>query len=63
MGLVGFVRNEGDGSVTAEVEGERAAAEAFAASLRESPPRFARIEDIDVQEVTPTGESGFRITG
>ena len=62
MGLAGFVRNDPDGSVTAEIEGEREAAQAFVASLRENPPRFARLEDIDVQDVTPTGESGFRIT-
>lgn len=63
MGLAGFVRNEPDGSVVAEVEGEAEAVQAFLESLRENPPRFARVEGIDVQEVSPSGESGFRITG
>ena len=63
LGLSGYVRNEPDGSVTAEVEGEPATAQAFVASLRERPPHFARIDHLDVQEVNPTGESGFRVTG
>ena len=62
MGLAGFVRNEPDGSVTAEIEGERATVEAFVASLRQNPPRFADVDHVEAHEVTPTRESGFRVT-
>ncbi|MFO0702834.1 MAG: acylphosphatase [Candidatus Andersenbacteria bacterium] len=37
LGLTGFIRNEPDGSVYAEVEGPRTAAEAFAGWCRRGP--------------------------
>lgn len=63
MGLAGFVRNELDGSVVAEIEGDRETVHSFADGLRDSAPRFARVDDVDFDELPPTGESGFRITG
>ena len=62
IGLVGFVRNEPDGSVTAEIEGGREIVQSFLDLLRDSPPRFAQVEEVDVQDVTPTGDASFRIT-
>lgn len=60
-GLRGGVRNLDDGRVEVEVEGERAAVEAFLDALRSGPP-FARVERLDVQWHAPTGaHPDFRI--
>jgi acylphosphatase len=45
LGLHGFVRNEPDGSVYAEVEGETEAVEKFVAWCRLGPPR-ARVTEV-----------------
>jgi acylphosphatase len=47
-GLLGGVRNLGDGRVEVEVEGERGAVEAFISELRAGPP-MARVIDLQVQ--------------
>ena len=60
LGVDGWVRNEDDGSVSAELEGERAAVEALVTWCREGPPA-ARVESVDVEWAAPTGERGFRI--
>ncbi|HET6329977.1 MAG TPA: acylphosphatase [Holophagaceae bacterium] len=46
LGLSGFVRNDPDGAVSGEAEGETAALEAFRARLSEGPPQ-ARVADLD----------------
>lgn len=60
-GLSGFVRNDGDG-VEAQTQGDRAAFNRFCAQLRQNAPPLARIDSIDITELTiDTTASGFRI--
>jgi acylphosphatase len=62
-GLSGFVRNLADGTVEAEAEGDQDAVRRFEMALRQGPPA-ARVDDVDVTEVAPTGRRfGFRTTG
>jgi acylphosphatase len=60
LGLRGFVRNEPDGSVYAEAEGEREALARFAAWCRRGPPH-ARVESVAIEEREIEGFEGFRI--
>ncbi len=62
LGLAGTVRNEADGSVRIEAEGEPAALEAFVAWCRRGPPR-ARVERVDAAEGPLRGHEGFEVTG
>lgn len=60
-GLHGFVRNNADGTVEAVAEGESAALERFERAIRQGPSR-ARVEQVMVDDVTPTGlNAGFQI--
>ena len=52
--VAGWVRNEHDGSVVAEIEGERAAVDALVAWARTGPPG-ARVDDVAVEWQTATG--------
>jgi acylphosphatase len=58
LGLAGWVRNRGDGTVEAVVEGDESAVERFIALAREGPPA-ASVERIDVSEVEPAALAGF----
>lgn len=61
LGLAGSAQNEPDGSVAIEVEGEKAALEAFVAWCGVGPAA-ARVEGIDVRDTgMPLGEKGFSI--
>ena len=60
LGLRGFVRNEPDGSVYAEAEGEEAALQAFARWCREGP-EMARVEQVEVEEGGLQGFEAFEI--
>jgi acylphosphatase len=60
LGLSGFVRNEPDGSVYAEAEGEREALQQFLAWCRRGPPH-ARVDRVDVEEAEAEGMTGFRV--
>ena len=60
LGLRGFVRNEPDGSVYAEAEGEEAALQAFARWCREGP-EMARVEQVEVEEGNLHGFEAFEI--
>ncbi len=57
-GVSGWVRNRGDGSVEAVLEGER---EAVAAVLRfcRDGPRAAEVEDVEVADEPVEGLGGF----
>lgn len=54
LGVAGWARNERDGSVAAEVEGERAAVEALVSWARQGPPG-ARVREVQVEWIPPTG--------
>jgi acylphosphatase len=57
----GWVRNQPDGSVAAETQGERAAVDALVAWAHEGPPG-ARVTDVAVEWVSPhDDERGFAI--
>ncbi|WP_460705089.1 acylphosphatase [Myceligenerans halotolerans] len=59
--VAGSVRNLPDGSVEAEVEGESDAVDALVAVLREGPTA-AVVTAVDISDVPPRGEAGFRVT-
>lgn len=59
-GLAGWVRNTGRG-VQVEVEGAEADLEAFCRAVREEAPPLSVITALDVQPLSPMGESGFLI--
>ena len=52
--VAGWVKNEVDGSVVAEVEGDAAAVDALVAWARTGPPG-ARVRDVQVDWMAPTG--------
>jgi acylphosphatase len=60
LGLVGFARNQSDGSVAIEVEGDEAALAAFVAWCRVGPPA-ARVERVEVEAGEPKGQTGFSV--
>lgn len=61
LGIAGWVRNNRDGTVEAEVEGGADDVAVLVSWLRLGPPQ-ARVEAMDVDELSPTGERGFRVT-
>ena len=56
----GWVRNALDGRVEAEFEGLHDAVEAMVAWCRQGPS-MARVEQVDVREEPPIGETSFRV--
>jgi len=52
LGLAGWVRNRGDGSVEVFAQGDDAAVDALVAWLHEGPP-LARVERVVVRQVEP----------
>lgn len=61
LGLTGWVRNEDDGSVLLEAEGEPAAVERLVAWLGKGPPG-AWVAGVDVDKLVPVdGEKDFQI--
>ena len=59
-GILGWVRNTPDGRVEVAAEGDAEALERFERNLRHGP-RGARVGRVDVDDTTPTGETGFTI--
>jgi DNA ligase D-like protein (predicted 3'-phosphoesterase) len=62
LGVLGWVRNEADGSVAVHAEGRAAAVEALVAFLREGPPR-ARVETVEVEPAKVEGHEQFAVRG
>ncbi|MCB0583490.1 MAG: acylphosphatase [Phaeodactylibacter sp.] len=60
LGLCGFVRNEPDGSVYAEAEGEEPLLQAFVQWCKEGP-EMAQVEQVKVEEAPPRGCKTFDI--
>jgi hydrogenase maturation protein HypF len=60
LGLAGFALNSSAG-VTVELEGDHDDIEKFLDLLKNNPPPLARIEEVVVCEVEPTGEAAFFI--
>ena len=61
-GVTGWVRNRPDGTVEAVFEGPPDAVETMCQWCKTGPPH-ARVDNLEVSEEEPRGESGFRITG
>lgn len=55
LGLAGYVRNEPDGSVTAEAEGEAATVEQFLLQVGQGPAHAA-VERVTVEELPCQGD-------
>ncbi|BDZ63586.1 acylphosphatase [Agromyces mangrovi Wang et al. 2018] len=62
LGVSGWVKNRLDGRVEAEAEGDAQAVAALVDWMRGGPPS-ATVTAVETAEVTPTGETGFRIAG
>jgi len=60
LGVVGYVRNEADGTVTAEFEGSAPAVEAMVEWARRGP-RQAAVVRVEVAEIAPGGRREFQI--
>jgi acylphosphatase len=58
--LAGWVRNEPDGSVAGHFEGPHAAVAEMLAWCRRGSPA-ARVTDVEVTEVAPTGATSFGV--
>ena len=61
LGLSGFARNEPDGSVTVEAEGDPEALAEFARWCAQGPPA-ARVDCCQRETIAPVGEQRFRRT-
>ncbi|MFS0560348.1 acylphosphatase [Terribacillus sp. 179-K 1B1 HS] len=48
LDLVGFVRNEADGTVQVNVEGNPEHVEKFISEIRKGPNRFVKVRNVDV---------------
>jgi acylphosphatase len=60
-GILGWVKNTADGRVEISAEGDAEALERFERHVRHGPPA-ARVEDVEVHDMIPTGsETGFII--
>jgi acylphosphatase len=61
LGLTGWVRNEPDGSVRLEAEGDPDALDDLEAALQNGP-RMARVKAVDAERTDATGEfATFRV--
>jgi len=60
LGITGWVRNCGDGSVEAQLEGDAEAVDELLDQIREGPPG-ARVNDLCVEEADPEGLGTFEV--
>ncbi|HZO63191.1 MAG TPA: acylphosphatase [Gaiellaceae bacterium] len=60
LGVSGWVRNNADGTVEAELEGDPDRVDSLVEWFRRGP-RGPRVDTIEVEPVPPTGERGFSI--
>lgn len=62
-GILGYVRNQHDGSVEVVAEGDSAALQRFEMAVRRGPAG-ARVDEVETLEIEPSSRfTGFRITG
>lgn len=62
LGVLGWVRNEEDGSVVVHAEGPAAAVDELLAFLREGPPGAA-VEDVEIGDLKVEGHEQFAVRG
>ncbi len=58
--LSGFIGNDTDG-VFIEIEGAPASIDSFLTQLHSDAPPLSRVDSVDVSDVEPAGDTGFRI--
>ena len=58
LGVAGWVRNRHDGAVEAELEGSAEDVEVLVSWFRHGPPD-ARVDQVEVEDLSPIGERGF----
>lgn len=61
LGLVGFVRNEDDGSVLVEAQGEPPSLDAYIEALKQGPAS-ARVREVIVTDIPIYDDRDFRVT-
>ena len=62
-GILGYVRNQHDGSVEVVAEGDADAMQRFEMAVRRGPSG-ARVDDVETTEVEPSSRfAEFRVTG
>lgn len=60
LGIKGYIENEPDGSVIIEAEGSTGQLEQFVRFVQKGP-QWARVEEVDSQEITPKGDQVFTV--
>jgi acylphosphatase len=60
LGVTGWIKNRNDGSVEAEIEGDRGSVEQMLSWLDEGPPG-AEVTALTSSDADPTGDPGFRV--
>jgi acylphosphatase len=60
LGIKGHVRNNPDGTVSIEAEGEPGQVERFMEYV-EKGPQWARVDQVSASEIPATGEKGFSV--
>ncbi|HKJ57563.1 MAG TPA: acylphosphatase [Nitriliruptoraceae bacterium] len=60
-GVVGWVRNRDDDRVEAHLQGDAVDVEAIVAWMRDGGPPAARVDAVEVDEVTPINADGFTV--
>lgn len=61
LGVVGWVKNEADGSVSCEAQARGSVMEEFVAGVRRGP-RFSRVDGVQVENREPEGDAaGFEV--
>jgi len=60
LGLVGFARNEPDGTVYIEAGGNEAALDEFVAWCHEGSAH-SKVEGVHISEISPVGDKDFNI--
>ncbi len=61
LGLNGLARNEPDGSVYIEAEGEESSLKEFLAWCHDGP-QLASVTEVEISEAAPVGHKGFEIS-
>jgi acylphosphatase len=60
LGIAGWVQNNPDGSVEAELEGREEDVEVLVSWFGHGPPQ-ARVDTLETDALAPTGDRGFRV--
>jgi len=60
LGIAGFVRNQPDGTVYIEAEGEKKSLRELVRWCRRGP-QWAHVESVEVEEGEPAGYTGFEL--